>query len=30
MGFYGVVVIGEGTTDKWNHFLNKISRIGFE
>jgi hypothetical protein len=26
-GFYGVVVFGEGTSNKWNHFLNKISRI---
>jgi len=25
-----VVVLGEGTLDKGNHFLNKIFRIGLE
>jgi hypothetical protein len=30
MGFYGVVIFGENTSDKQNHFLNKISRICFK
>jgi hypothetical protein len=27
---FGVIIIGEGTSNNGNHFLNKISRIGLE
>jgi hypothetical protein len=27
---FGVIVLDEGTLDKGNHFLNKMSKIGLE
>jgi hypothetical protein len=30
IGFFGVFTISEGISDKGNHFLNIMSRIGFE
>jgi hypothetical protein len=30
IGSFGVVVLGEGTLDEGNHFLNIMSKIGPE
>jgi hypothetical protein len=30
IGSSGILVLGEGTSNKGNHFLNKMSKIGLE
>jgi hypothetical protein len=30
ISFFGVVILGEGTFDRGNYFLNKMVKIGLE